>query len=273
MANLLEANRSLGNTKEESNPEVSARTLGITSKALAYCLMASCNKPGVLSPYCKIRFTNSTSTAPAPGNSLESLIKPLTEATPSSMALSMSSKLFLVAPLTMIVEVLVTSLSCLKIVTLSPPISLVSTTSMDPISSGIGAPNLVMLGQLTDTRAGNDDSHAGIVDLFHYLIQLSFFTFGEIQHFLGVMQQHGTFGFSLRYIERTREDHDLGILDVLDVAFWFVRENHTFDNLRVLQGTTHDLHDSDTVNVEGLRVLWWDHVEDGFADQFSKELF
>ncbi|KAH3658955.1 hypothetical protein OGATHE_006681 [Ogataea polymorpha] len=58
------------------------------------------------------------------------------------MALSTSSKLFFVAPLTTIDAVREDSLSWRKMVTLSPPISLVSTTSTVPISSGIGAPSL-----------------------------------------------------------------------------------------------------------------------------------
>ena len=79
---------------------------------------------------------------PAPGQNYFSLIIDLKTFTPSLMALSTSSKMFLVLPLKTIVLNLQSSVSLLKTTSFSEAISSTQTSSDYPISSGVGAYNL-----------------------------------------------------------------------------------------------------------------------------------
>lgn len=78
---------------------------------------------------------------PAPGQNYFYLTIDLKTLTPSSMALSTSSKIFLVLPLNMMVLNLQSSVFLLKTTSFSEAIYSTPTSSDSPIYSGVGASN------------------------------------------------------------------------------------------------------------------------------------
>ena len=101
---------------------------------------------------------NTVSVLPAPGTKSVYLIKDLKTWTPSSMALSMSSRMLVVLPLRMIVDSLQSSVYLLKMTTFSEAISSTPTSSDVPTSSGVGASSLermVALTALATLRSSN----------------------------------------------------------------------------------------------------------------------
>lgn len=79
---------------------------------------------------------------PAPGQNYFYLTIDLNTLTPSSIALSTSSKIFLVLPLNMMVLSLQSSVFLLKTTSFSEAIYSTPTSSDSPISSGVGASSL-----------------------------------------------------------------------------------------------------------------------------------
>lgn len=79
---------------------------------------------------------------PAPGQNYFSLMIDLNTLTPSLIALSTSSRIFLVLPLKIIVLSLQSSVFLLKTTNFSDAISSTQTSSDYPISSGVGASSL-----------------------------------------------------------------------------------------------------------------------------------
>ena len=87
--------------------------------------------------------------APAPGRNSGFLKRDLKTWTPSSMALSMSSRMLVVLPLKIIVDNLQSSVFLLKITNFSEAISSTPTSSEVPAYSGVGAYNFDRMVALT----------------------------------------------------------------------------------------------------------------------------
>mmetsp|Transcript_2736 Transcript_2736/g.8290 ORF Transcript_2736/g.8290 Transcript_2736/m.8290 type:complete len:228 (-) Transcript_2736:916-1599(-) len=125
-------------------PAFSASVRGMTSRASANFWMAYCSSPVCFLPCSASLLLSSISVAPPPGTVLASLHRALKVFTPSSIARSMSSMRWSVAPLRMMVATLPTLLSCWISMTWLPPISTCSTLWAWPSCSFPGTMNLGM---------------------------------------------------------------------------------------------------------------------------------
>ncbi|KAB8772380.1 hypothetical protein FH972_026669 [Carpinus fangiana] len=130
----------------------------------------------------------------------------------------------------------------------------------------------VVLGQLADRRAGDEDAQAGVVQLLDRGLKLRLLALGEVEHLLGVVQQDGALGFGLRDVDRAGEDADLGLGGLLDGAGGLAAKDHAAHDARLLERAAHDLDDTDVVDVEAGRVLGQDG-EHGLGDHGGEQVF
>ena len=49
-----------------------------------------------------------------------------------------------------------------------------------------------------------------------------FFTTGKVEHFVGILDEHGAFGLCLSDVDPTSEDRDLGILDISNNSYKYI---------------------------------------------------
>mmetsp|Transcript_12443 Transcript_12443/g.31573 ORF Transcript_12443/g.31573 Transcript_12443/m.31573 type:complete len:228 (+) Transcript_12443:320-1003(+) len=123
-------------------PAFSARVVGTTSSASANFWMAYCSRPVCFLPNSRSFSERASSDAPPAAKTLASLPKALKVFTPSSIARSMSSMRWSVAPRRMMVATRPTLSSWRSTVTRLPPISTVSTRLARPSWSLVGTANL-----------------------------------------------------------------------------------------------------------------------------------
>ncbi len=128
-----------------------------------------------------------------------------------------------------------------------------------------------MEGEFADGAAGDDDAEAAVVEFLDGAFELVFLAFGEVEHFLGVVQEDGALGLRLAGVDGAAEDADFGILRALDGGVGRAAEDHALDDFGLLEGAAHDLDDADVVDVEIGGVLGQDG-EDGFGDHAGEEV-
>ncbi|KAI6767184.1 hypothetical protein HG531_011544 [Fusarium graminearum] len=107
----------------------------------------------------------------------------------------------------------------------------------------------VVHGQITDSLSADNDTEARVVELLDGGLELRLLALCEIHHLLGVVQKNSSLGLSLSSIDRA---------------------NHALHNLALLQASTHDLDDTDVVDVEVSGVLG-EYGEDGLSNKIGKE--
>lgn len=76
----------------------------------------------------------------------------------------------------------------------------------------------VMQRQFTHRCASNQDLDASFGELLENGFDLVLFALGEVEHFLGIVDQHGALGLGLSNVQRAAENSDLGSLGLVDVA-------------------------------------------------------
>mmetsp|Transcript_22731 Transcript_22731/g.37607 ORF Transcript_22731/g.37607 Transcript_22731/m.37607 type:complete len:226 (+) Transcript_22731:171-848(+) len=121
-----------------SSPAFSASVRGTTSRARPNLLIAYWSRPGCASPNCCNASARRSSQAPAPGTKRASRAIVFTTFTPSSIALSTSSMMFIDEPRTTMVAVRESLSSWSNIVHIVEPISFTYTCLHVPRSSGLG---------------------------------------------------------------------------------------------------------------------------------------
>ena len=135
-----------------------------------------------------------------------------------------------------------------------------------------GIPVEVVQGELADGGAGNEDAEAGVVEFFHEAFELRFFTFGEVEHFFGIMEQDGAFGFGLRDVYGAGEDANFGFTGLFYGAVGLAAEDHAADDFALRKGAAHDFDDADIVDVEVGGVFGQDS-KDRFCNEGGEEVF
>lgn len=98
------------------------------------------------------------------------------------------------------------------------------------------------------------------------------FTSREVQHFVFILDQDGSFRLRLRDIQTACEHGYLGLLYFLDHAFWLTSEDHTPYDFAVCQASTHDLNNADIVHIEVLRI-WRHDGQCSFSNKCGKSIF
>jgi len=72
--------------------------------------------------------------------------------------------------------------------------------------------------KFADRLTCDDNADSGIGDFLDYLFELDFFSLGEFEHFLGVVEEDGSFCFCLADVDGTGEDAYFCITRFLDDA-------------------------------------------------------